>query len=271
MQIGEKELKDGIITNAKVKAAAGIATSKLADALNFILRTGAVAFTADQPMGGFKITGLGNGASAGDAINKSQLDAAIAGVVTPFQFPDEARLAATANINIANPGTDTFDGIVASNGDRIWLPVQSSAPARGIYIFNGSGVAMTRATDMNTWEEVSGAFFAVLEGATHGGSLWFVNVADGGTLDTTAITSIKIPITPGLLAVNFIKETPAGDVDGVNVTFTLANSPVTGTVDLYTNGLLELAGTHYTISGLTITYTVAPEVGDIVRANYIKA
>jgi hypothetical protein len=48
----------------------GILTSS-----NFILRTGAVAFTANQSMGSFKLTSLANGTAATDAVNLGQLQA----------------------------------------------------------------------------------------------------------------------------------------------------------------------------------------------------
>lgn len=38
-----------------------------------IRKDGSVAFTGDQPMGGFKLTGLGAGAGAGDSVRYEQL------------------------------------------------------------------------------------------------------------------------------------------------------------------------------------------------------
>lgn len=71
-------------------------------------------------------------------------------------------------------------------------------------------------------------------------------------------------------AFNFAdNETPAGTIDGVNVTFTLAHSPSpTGSLQLYQNGLLLIQGTHYTLAGSTITLSVAPSVGDNLDAYY---
>ncbi|MFZ5985498.1 MAG: hypothetical protein ACOYWZ_00005, partial [Bacillota bacterium] len=69
-----------------------------------------------------------------------------------------------------------------------------------------------------------------------------------------------------------IRETPSGAINGTNVTFTLANTPVTGTETVYLNGLLQEpgAGNDYTISGTTITYLSAPLTGDRLKVNYIK-
>src|SRR4029077_21225026 len=56
------------------------------------------------------------------------------------------------------------------------------------------------------------------------------------------------------------RETPTGSVNGSNVTFTLANTPIAGSEHVYLNGLLQEpgAGNDYTISGATITYLTAP-------------
>ena len=76
-----------------------------------------------------------------------------------------------------------------------------------------------------------------------------------------------------LTSSNFVaKETPAGTVDGVNMTFTLANTPVAGTEHLYWNGMLleSGAGNDYTISGATITMLFAVQTGEKLRCSYFK-
>jgi len=60
----------------------------------------------------------------------------------------------------------------------------------------------------------------------------------------------------------FTKEVPSGTIDGNNVTFTLAHTPISGTENIFLNGqLLTGSGNDYTISGSTITFTVPPLVG----------
>jgi len=69
-----------------------------------------------------------------------------------------------------------------------------------------------------------------------------------------------------------MNETPSGDINGTNTTFTLANTPVEGTVEVYLNGILQAPGSgkDYTISGNTITFTQAPETGDVILVSYVK-
>lgn len=66
------------------------------------------------------------------------------------------------------------------------------------------------------------------------------------------------------------QETPSGTVNGSNTSFSLANTPVSGTVMLFQNGLLLVAGSgkDYTISSGTITFITAPVSGDVLLATY---
>ena len=66
-------------------------------------------------------------------------------------------------------------------------------------------------------------------------------------------------------------ETPAGLINGTNVTFTLADAPNPGaSLELYRNGLLQRSGTDYTVSGNVITFATAatPQPGDLLQAYY---
>jgi len=70
---------------------------------------------------------------------------------------------------------------------------------------------------------------------------------------------------------NFVfNEVPSGTVDGVNVTFTLANTPTVGTVQLYLNGLRQKVTVDYTITTDTITMTTAPLTNDLLITDYMK-
>lgn len=66
-------------------------------------------------------------------------------------------------------------------------------------------------------------------------------------------------------------EVPTGIMNSSNPTFTLANTPIAGSVKLYINGIrLKAAGVGYSISGTTITMTIPPDNGDILLADYRK-
>ena len=66
-------------------------------------------------------------------------------------------------------------------------------------------------------------------------------------------------------------ETPAGAIDGVNVTFTLATAPAPATsLRFYRNGLLLTPGADYTLVGSVVTLSTesTPQLEDILLAHY---
>ena len=67
-------------------------------------------------------------------------------------------------------------------------------------------------------------------------------------------------------------EIPSGTINSINVTFTLANTPVAGSVSVFLNGLYQAQGSglDYTISGTTITFNKAPRTNSELYAIYIK-
>lgn len=257
------------LNDSNIAAGAAIATSKLADAANFIMRSGSVAFTGNQSMGNFLLTNLATPAANGDAVNKAYVDTQISNVTGLFTSKGTVRAATTANIALTAP--QTVDGIALVAGDRVLVKNQTAAAENGIYVVNAG--AWTRALDMDVWSEVPGAWTTVQQGTTQADTTWLSTADQGGTLGTTAVT-FSNPITAGGLTIaNFVfDETPSGTPNGSVTAFTLANTPTPGTVRLHINGYRLLAGTgnDYTISGATITMLTAPLTGEVLKADYVK-
>ena len=66
-----------------------------------------------------------------------------------------------------------------------------------------------------------------------------------------------------------IGETPNGDIDGQNATFTSLQNFEPLTVDVILNSTIQTYGIDYITTGTnTIILNVAPVVGDILRLNY---
>ena len=272
-QIRQRQIEDGAINNAKVQAGAAIATNKLADGAEFVKRDGSVQLTGDLNAGGNKVGNIGTPTTGTDAANKTYVDTQISNLNQIFKSKPNARAATTANITISNPGTSSFDGVTLSAGELLLVKNQSSAAENGIYTFNGSGSALTRIPQMDVWAEVPGAFVTVDEGTANADTAWLCTSNAGGTINSTAISWQQIPTSPGLSNSNFVvRETPSGSINGSNTAFTLANTPVSGTEELFLNGqLLEPgAGNDYTISGANITMLTAPLTGEVLRVNYRK-
>ena len=59
--------------------------------------------------------------------------------------------------------------------------------------------------------------------------------------------------------------------DGSTTGFTLSSTPVDNSVQVFLNGLLQEKGSgkDYTQSGTSITFSVAPESGDILIVHYV--
>lgn len=90
-----------------------------------------------------------------------------------------------------------------------------------------------------------------------------------GSTATVLLFGTDIPDTAS--STTFVDdETPSGTINGSNTSFTLANSPnPAASLMLFKNGQkLEPGGLDYTLSGATITATVAPKTGDVLTASY---
>jgi hypothetical protein len=154
-----------------------------------------------------------------------------------------------ATFTLINNGTaaGTWDAAYSSGGGSGTVTTVSVVNANG---FNGS-VANAGTTPAIT---ISTTITGVLKG--------------NGTAISAATAG-----TDYMAPANFVvRETPSGTINGVNVTFTLANTPLVGTEMIFLNGLLlePLAGNDYTISGATVTMLSAPLTGDRIKACYYK-
>lgn len=132
-----------------------------------------------------KIINLGDPSIANDAATKQYVDNVARGI----NHKDAVRVASTGNITISNPGTAIFDGVTLSNGDRILLKDQSTASQNGIYVFNGSSSALTRALDADDGTELRpGTSVFVTEGTVNADRAYLI-VSDAAiTIGTTAMT-----------------------------------------------------------------------------------
>ena len=92
-------------------------------------------------------------------------------------------------------------------------------------------------------------------GYTSNGLEWVANTEAGAVLEADVI----------------VNEIPTGLINSLNVTYTLANTPVAGTVAVFLNGLYQAPGVglDYTISGTTITFVKAPRTNSDLYVTYI--
>lgn len=114
------------------------------------------------------------------AATKQYVDATAQGL----DVKQSVKAATTANITLS--GAQTIDGVSVVAGDRVLVKDQTAASGNGIYIVAAG--AWTRATDMDAWTEVPGAFTFVEQGTVNADSGWVCTADQGGTLGSTAIT-----------------------------------------------------------------------------------
>lgn len=131
-----------------------------------------------------RITSLGDGSGATDAVTKQQLDNAVRGLI----IKEAVRVASTTAITIASPGT-TIDGVTMAVNDRVLEKDNATASARGIYIWNGAAVPMTRALDADTGTELRpGTTVFSTEGTVNADKQWIITSDVAITIGATAQT-----------------------------------------------------------------------------------
>jgi hypothetical protein len=209
---GTLQIQAGTIIDAQISGAAAIATSKLADYLNFIFKDGSRAFAADQSHGGFRITNLADPVNLQDAATRNWVLSQMATIVSSSLT---ARVATTANITLSGTA-NVIDGITMNVVDQTVLAKnQTNAAENGMYHVK-VGV-WTRVPGMDVWTEVPGALVTVQEGTVNHDTLWLSAADVGGTLGTTAITFTQIPgpsdvqAGAGMLRTGNVLDVVAGD------------------------------------------------------------
>ena len=174
-----------------------------------------------------RIVNLPNPASAQEPATRAYVDSAVEGLA----WKDSCRVATQGNINLSSPGA-TIDGITMASGDRVLVRAQTTQSQNGIYIWNGSAVAMTRALDANTADELEQATTTVEEGTS--GGVTYRQTAINFTLDSGAVAfavfgssaGAATETSAGILEIATQAETDAGTADNVAITpRKLAQSP----------------------------------------------
>lgn len=153
-----------------------------------------------------RIQNLGSPSVGTDAATKDYVDSTARGL----DWKASARAASTGNIDLAAPGT-TIDGVTMAANDRFLAKDQTAGAANGIYVWNGSAVAATRAIDADSDAEVtSGMAVSITEGTTNGDKTFILTTNDPITLGTTALAFSQLGGGGGTyVAGNGLTESPA--------------------------------------------------------------
>lgn len=107
-----------------------------------------------------KVTGLPTPTLASDAVPKSYVDNLISGL----SWKQAVTVYAPNNVNVLGPSSAIIAGVAVSLGDRILLVGQTDNSQNGIWIYNGVGIPMSRASDASTPTQLNGAAVFILRG-----------------------------------------------------------------------------------------------------------
>jgi hypothetical protein len=188
--VGVSQIQAATISNADLHASAAIATTKLAQGPNFIQRDGSVPFTANQPLGGFKITGAADPTAAGEYATKQYVDNVAQGL------SPKASVRVVATSNVTQSGTQTIDGVALSAGDPVLCIAQTTGSQNGSWIVAAG--AWSRTTDFaDVNDAVRSPYWFVGEGTANAGSGWVMTTW---------------PYTIGVTSLAFTQFTGAGEI-----------------------------------------------------------
>lgn len=126
-----------------------------------------------------------------------------------------ARAVAVTNVSIASPSgsTTVWDGITLAAGNRVLLTAQTNPVENGVYVYNGAGVALTRAIDFSAISEIkSGTSIVIAEGTLNRGTIWQIETVDPITVGSTAITIAQILSKDSIDLARLVKDSSSGFV-----------------------------------------------------------
>jgi len=214
---GNTQIMAGTIVDAQIGSAAAIALTKLAKVP--ITPDGATAFTANQSLGGFKLTSVNDPTTGTDAANKQYVDNVAQGLA-PKQ---SVRVLASSNIALS--GTQTIDGVALSVGDTVLCIAQTTGSQNGSYtVASGAWTRTPDFADVN--DAVRSPYWFVGEGTTNAGSGWVMTTW---------------PYTIGSTALSFTQFTGAGEIvagNGLQKSGNTLSINTAVTVDLSTSQTL---------------------------------
>ena len=252
---GVAAIGSGVIVNADVKSDAAIAESKLA--LDY--STSALDGRIDTLEGKFPVD---TADIASDAIDATKIE-------------DDAVGAEHINAGAESAGyvltTDAVGGLTWT-AKTVNTDVYVKADAAGSA---GYLEAVIKDLDAAIVDVAADSMVITDGGSADVGRLEsiadFVSAIAGSGLTATAGVLSVDAITDNIIEADIKLEDESANCNGVTVAFSLASTPVTNSVQVFLNGLLQQAGSgkDYTLSGTTVTFATAPETGDVLLIHYI--
>lgn len=207
---------------------------------------------------------------------------------TQIDFKDSVVAATIANIaDLLTGAPDTLDGVTLVAQDRILVKNQTTASQNGIYkvvtVGTGADGVWERVEDFFTGDIIERGCIVFVQAGTGVNALKGFTISSAGTagahtVGTTAIefTSLADANEGVTLAQHIYNEVMTGTIGGGNKIFTTAVVFATGKLRVYLNGVRQVLGDDYTVTGTDeITFTFAPKGSpgnpDIVTCDYLTS
>ena len=247
-----------------------------------------------------ELINLGAPTAGTSATSKTYVDNAVANAKAGLDVKDSVRAATTANIVLS--GTQVIDGVSLAVGDRVLVKNQTNMTQNVIYLVQTG--AWTTAPDSTNGFLTSEAFVFVEEGSTQAGAQYRVTTTGAITVGTTnvtwtqfgggisytagngitiggnVITVVAAPsggLTVGASGVGIDNTVVArkytspaigdGSLTSFTVTHNLSNQRPEVTIwEVSSNQLVNTDVVASTVNTLTVTFGVAPTVGQYVVA-----
>jgi len=195
-----------------------------------------------------KVVNLPTPSNSGDAASKSYVDSLVEGLA----WKDSCRVATQSNLNLSSPGA-TIDGITMASQDRVLVRSQTTTADNGIYVWNGSAVAMTRALDASTFAQLEQAVTTVEEGTSASTSYRQDQV--NGTLGSSTISWVTFgtaapaasETTAGIAELATQAEVDAG-TDDLRIITPLKLATWSGRIKKYSVSIGDGSATSYTVT-----------------------
>ena len=201
--------------------------------------------------GGVTVSNVASPLVTSDAATKGYVD----GVAQGLTIKDSVQ-AATAGMSILLDGSvTTLDGVSLQSGYRVLVKDQSDETQNGIYVVPSSG-AWTRANDMNTANQVYGAFTFV-EGGTK-------NASTGWVTTNTPAT----PVTLGTSSILFTQFSGAG-ATATNVSAGVGDLKITGGTTNYVLAASDNLG-NLMYANLANYFSVTTNISTVVAGSTLQ-
>ena len=122
-----------------------------------------------------------------------------------LNFKSSCKAASTINILLNSPVSFVINDVIINEGDRLLVKDQTLSRENGIY--KRVGNEFVRTSDCDTWEDLVMAFVLVESGSSWKGTIWFLYVEQGGTIEINDIDVEMVAVSKDMIfSSNFVRD-----------------------------------------------------------------